>query len=150
MRGVLERLGLALPTVRQGGEAKRVLDQIIEEMVAARREQNAQWEGVKSLKDSPRWLALMDEPAAVQIDVALAALAANKRGMGGGGGWDYWLRRDLPFAAARSWCLRTASGRHSTRRRGACGTQGLCKAGGAGTAPDPGRPEDGHARRGDA
>jgi hypothetical protein len=101
MKGVLERLRLALPTVQQGGEAKRVLDQIIEEIVEARREQNAYWEGVKSLKDSPRWLALMDEPAAVQIDVALAALAANTRGMGGRGGWDYWLRRDLPFAAAR-------------------------------------------------
>lgn len=101
MRGVLEMLGLSLPTAPWGAEAKRVLDQIIDEIVESRREQNTQWEGVRNLKDSPRWLTLMDEPAAAQIEVAFAALATNTRGLGGGGSWDYWLRRDLPFAVAR-------------------------------------------------
>ena len=101
MKRFLSKFGLRNSTGAQTGEAQAVLAQIIEEIVAVRREQNTGWEGVKSLKDSARWRALMEEPADAQVSVALVALAKNKRGLGGGGGWDYWLRRDLPFAVAR-------------------------------------------------
>lgn len=101
MKRLLSKLGLSNSIGFQTGEAQAVLAQIIEEIVAVRREQNTGWEGVKSLKDSARWRALMEEPGEIQVSVALAALAKNKRGMSGGGGWDYWLRRDLPFAVAR-------------------------------------------------
>ncbi|GGA33680.1 DUF4132 domain-containing protein [Neptunicoccus cionae] len=101
MKRLLAILGLRNSAASQTGEAKAVLAQIIEEIVAVRREQNTGWDGVKSLKDSARWRALMEEPREVQVSVALAALAKNKRGMSGGGGWDYWLRRDIPFSIAR-------------------------------------------------
>ena len=102
MKGVLERLGLGMPKVSAGGEAKRVLNEITDEFVESRRQQNnLQWENVRSLKASPRFVALMEEPEEFQIDVALVALEANKRGQAGGGDWEYWLRRDLPFAVAR-------------------------------------------------
>ncbi len=102
MKGVLEKLGLGMPKIVAGSEAKQVLTQITEEFIEARRQQgNLRWDGIRSLKDSPRWVALMGEPGEFQIDVALAALDANKRGIGGTGDWSFWLRREAPFAVAR-------------------------------------------------
>lgn len=101
MKSLLSKLGLSNSTSAQNGEAKAVLAQIIKEIVAVRNEQNIGWEGIKSLKASARWRALMEEPADNQVSVALAALDKNERGMSGGNMSDYWLRRDSTFTVAR-------------------------------------------------
>lgn len=95
MKSLQSKLGSGDSTAIRTGEPQAVLAQIIEEIVAVHRDQNAEWEGGKRLKDSARWRALMEEPADAQISVALVALANSKRGLAGVVNRDYWLRRDI-------------------------------------------------------
>lgn len=88
-----------------GNEAERLLRTILDEAVNA----SDHWQ--KKLTDSPRWAALKADPAALQIDVMLAALnpVPNENKLYAGSNWQVEnlrntmisqiVRRDLPFSA---------------------------------------------------
>ena len=94
MRGLFERF-------RRGfdGPGGAILAEIMEEMIAAT-DKESPWEINRTLSSSARWEKLKSDPPDVQMDVAVAAIRANKRGTGGSGGWEYWARREVPVYIA--------------------------------------------------